>query len=72
MMKKINLSKDKTLNLKGLFNVSDITGQRFRQTNKKYHQIRTHGIYPKGYTRCPCLNVLYLVVNQFESPLLFV
>jgi len=60
MMKIINLSNKQTLNLKGLFNVSDITGQRFRQTNKKHHQIRTHGIYPKGYTSCPCLNVLYL------------
>jgi len=59
MMKKKILSKHKTLNLKGLFNVSDITGQRFRQSNKKHNQIRTTVIYPKGITRCPCLYVLY-------------
>lgn len=59
MMKKNNLSETKTLNLKGLFNVSDIEGQRFRQTNKKHNQIRTTVIYPKGITRCPCLYVLY-------------
>ena len=53
MMMKNNLSEIKTLNLKGLFNVSDITGQRFRQTNKKHNQIRTNGIYPLGYTKCP-------------------
>lgn len=53
MMKKKILSKHKTLNLKGLFNVSDITGQRFRQTNKKHHQIRTKAIHPLGYSKCP-------------------
>lgn len=53
MMKNNNLSDTKTLNLKGLFNVSDITGQRFRQSTKKHNQFRTYGIYPKGYTSCP-------------------
>ena len=59
-MKKI-LSEIKTLNLKGLFNVSDIDGQRFRQSNKKHHQIRTSVIYPLGYNKCLCLNVLFLL-----------
>ena len=53
MMKNNNLSDTKTLNLKGLFNVSDIEGQRFRQSTKKHNQFRTYGIYPKGYTSCP-------------------
>ena len=48
MMKNNNLSETKTLNLKGLFNVSDITGQRFRQLNKKHNQYWTLAIYPKG------------------------
>ena len=48
MMKKNNLSETKTLNLKGLFNVSDITGQRFRQSNKKHNHDWTLAIYPKG------------------------
>ena len=48
MMKKKILSKHKTLNLKGLFNVSDITGQRFRQSNKKHNHDWTLAIYPKG------------------------
>ena len=48
MMKNNNLSETKTLNLKGLFNVSDITGQRFRQSNKRHNQYWTLAIYPKG------------------------
>ena len=48
MIKNNNLSEPKTLNLKGLFNVSDINGQRFRQSNKKHNQYWTLAIYPKG------------------------
>ena len=47
MMKKNNLSKNKTLNLKGLFNASDITGQRFRQLKQNIIRLDT-AIYPKG------------------------
>jgi hypothetical protein len=48
MMKKNNLSETKTLNLKGLFNVSDITRQRFRQCKQKHNHDWTLAIYPKG------------------------
>lgn len=53
MIKIFNLSYIKTLNLKALFNASDIKGQRFRQSNKKHNQDWTEAIYPKGYSRCP-------------------
>ena len=48
MMSKFNMSKTKTLNLKGSFNASDITGQRFRQLNNKHNHDWTLAIYPKG------------------------
>lgn len=48
MIKNNNLSETKTLNLKGLFNASDITGQRFGQLNNKHNHDWTLAIYPKG------------------------
>jgi len=42
------MSAIKTLNLKGLFNVLDITGQRFRQSNKKHNHDWTNTQHPKG------------------------
>ena len=48
MIKNNNLSETKTLNLKGLFNASDITGQIFRQLNNKHNHDWTLAIYPKG------------------------
>ena len=42
------MSEIKTLNLKGLFNVSDIIRQRLRQSNKKHNHDWTNTQHPKG------------------------